>query len=207
MQDNLKYEKRLYIEGFKLICGIDEAGRGPLAGPVVAAAVIFPQNMKLNGVTDSKKLSAKKRCELYKIIKEESLAFGIGIASVSEIDRLNILKANFLAMQRAVDLLKLKPDFLLIDGRDAPFADFLCKAIVKGDLKSHSIGAASILAKVTRDNIMADYAKKYPEYGFEKNQGYGTKKHLEAIRKLGRTPIHRITFKLKEEKLEQKILF
>ncbi len=202
-----KRENELYKQGYKYLCGIDEAGRGPLAGPVVAAAVIFDKNTLIPKVNDSKKLSHKLRLDLYHQIRKEALTYAIGVIDSKTIDQINILKATFMAMKIAVSKLKIRPDYLLIDGRDAPFNNFKQEAIIKGDSKVFSIAAASILAKVTRDQIMTSYAKKYPIYDFENNFGYGTKKHTEAIIKYGRSKIHRKSFKLKFEKDQPLSLF
>lgn len=192
--DWLYYEKLAYENGFTSVCGVDEAGRGPLAGPVCAAAVILPEGKIIDGVNDSKKLSEKKREALFDVIKEEAVAYGVGWASVEEIEEINILNAAMLAMKRAVEELKLKPDFIYVDGNKTPDFDIPCKAVIKGDANSMSIAAASILAKVSRDRLMLEYAKEYPEYMFEKHKGYGTKLHKEAILKYGPCPIHRMSF-------------
>lgn len=192
--DWLYYENLAYENGFTSVCGVDEAGRGPLAGPVCAAAVILPKGKIIDGVNDSKKLSEKKREALFDIIKEEAVAYGVGWASVEEIEEINILNAAMLAMKRAVEELKLKPDFIYVDGNKTPDFDIPCKAVIKGDANSMSIAAASILAKVSRDRLMLEYAKEYPEYMFEKHKGYGTKLHKEAILKYGPCPIHRMSF-------------
>jgi ribonuclease HII len=178
-----------------LIAGIDEAGRGPLAGPVVAASVILKPEAAINGLMDSKKLSAKKREQLFSIICDNSLAFGIASASVAEIDKINILQATFLAMQRAVAKLKVEPDEVLIDGNQCPDLAYPTKAIIKGDNKVAAISAASILAKVTRDNYLLKLDNKYPKYGFAKHKGYPTKDHLIALKKYGPCPEHRISYK------------
>ena len=193
-QDWFLYEKQAFESGYKIVCGVDEAGRGPLAGPVYAAAVVLPQNFIINGLNDSKKLSARKREFLYNEIIQNSLAFGIAFASETEIDEINILNATFLAMKRAVDELKLKPDIALIDGNRSPKLDVPTKTIIKGDALSASIAAASILAKVARDRFMTDLSCEYPEYNFEKHKGYGTKLHVEAIKKYGPSIIHRKSF-------------
>ena len=191
----LEFEEQAAAKGYKAICGVDEAGRGPLAGPVCAAAVIFPEGVVVEGVNDSKKLSPKKREELFDKIKENALAYNIAYASVEEIEELNILNAAMLAMKRAVEGLSEKADIILIDGNKTPyFNDIPCRAIVKGDALSHSIAAASILAKVTRDRLMVEYDGQYPGYGFAVHKGYGTKAHYAAIDKLGLCPIHRRTF-------------
>ena len=178
----------------RLICGVDEAGRGPLAGPVCAAAVILPEHLEIPGLTDSKKLSDKKRRELFPIIQEQAVAYGIGLASEAEIDEINILQATFLAMRRALDQLSVKPEIALIDGNRETDFGLPVKTVVKGDSLSANIAAASVLAKVTRDNIMVQMAETYPEYGFEIHKGYGTKAHYEALRQYGPCPIHRKTF-------------
>ena len=187
-------ENSLYAEGYQAVCGVDEAGRGPLAGPVCAAAVILPKGLELPGLNDSKKLTDKKRRELYPIIKEQAIAYGIGFASHEEIDQINILQATYLAMERAIAQLEGKVDFALIDGNRAKDFGLPVKTVVKGDSLSASIAAASILAKVTRDDIMLEMAKEYPEYAFEVHKGYGTKAHYEALRTHGHSPIHRMTF-------------
>ena len=187
-------ENSLYAEGYKAICGVDEAGRGPLAGPVCAAAVILPKGLELPGLNDSKKLTDKKRRELFPIIKEQAIAYGIGLASHEEIDEINILQATYLAMERAIAQLVGKADFALIDGNRAKDFGLPVRTVVKGDSLSASIAAASILAKVTRDDLMLEMAEKYPEYGFEVHKGYGTKAHYEALRNHGHSPIHRMSF-------------
>ena len=187
-------EDNFYAEGVKIICGVDEAGRGPLAGPVCAAAVILPEHLEIPGLTDSKKLTDKKRRELFPVIQEQAIAYGIGMASEAEIDGINILQATFLAMQRALDQLKVKPDLALIDGNREKDFGIPVRTVVKGDSLSMNIAAASILAKVTRDDLMVQMAEQYPEYGFEIHKGYGTKAHYAALRELGACPIHRMTF-------------
>ena len=187
-------ENSLYSDGFKVICGVDEAGRGPLAGPVCAAAVILPNNLEIPGLTDSKKLTDKKRRELFPIIKEQAIAYGIGFASHAEIDEINILQATYLAMERALAQLSVQPDLALIDGNRAKDFGLPVRTVVKGDSLSMNIAAASILAKVTRDDLMLELAQKYPEYGFEVHKGYGTKAHYEALRAHGASSIHRMTF-------------
>ena len=187
-------ENSLYAEGYKMICGVDEAGRGPLAGPVCAAAVILPKGLELPGLNDSKKLTDKKRRELFPIIKEQAVAYGIGLASQEEIDEINILQATYLAMERAIAQLDGKADFALIDGNRSKDFGLPVRTVVKGDSLSASIAAASVLAKVTRDDIMLEMAKEYPEYGFEVHKGYGTKAHYEALRNHGHSPIHRMSF-------------
>lgn len=192
--DWLEYENKALEQGFEIICGIDEAGRGPLAGPVYAAAVILPNGHIIEGVNDSKKLSEKKREQLFDKILDECISYGIGIADEKEIDEINILQATFLAMRRSVDNLSVKPDIALIDGNKKPGLYIEQWDIVKGDSKSASISAASILAKVSRDRYMLEMAERYPEYQFEKHKGYGTKLHYEMIEKYGVSPIHRKSF-------------
>ena len=187
-------EEGLHAEGVNLICGVDEAGRGPLAGPVCAAAVILPDHLEIPGLNDSKKLTDKKRRELMPIIKEQAIAWGIAFASEQEIDEINILQATFLAMQRALDQLNVKPDLALIDGNRAKDFGIPVKTVVHGDALSANIAAASVLAKVTRDDLMVELAEKYPEYGFEIHKGYGTKAHYAAREKFGACPIHRESF-------------
>ena len=179
---------------FELICGVDEAGRGPLAGPVCAAAVILPKGLVIPGLNDSKKLSDKRRRELFPIIQQEAVSFGIAFASQEEIDEINILQATFLAMRRAMEQLNPQPEFALIDGNRETDFGVPCKTVIKGDSLSANIAAASVLAKVTRDNWMMEAAEKYPGYGFEVHKGYGTKAHYAALEKLGPCPIHRRTF-------------
>lgn len=188
------YEEELFGQGYKLICGIDEAGRGPLAGPVCAAAVILPPHLEIPGLTDSKKLTDKKRRELMPIIKEQAVAWGIGFASHEEIDEINILQATFLAMERALSQLQVKPEFALIDGNREKDFGLPVKTVVKGDSLSANIAAASVLAKVTRDDLMVARAEEYPQYGFEIHKGYGTKAHYAALTEFGPSPIHRMTF-------------
>ena len=179
---------------FDLICGVDEAGRGPLAGPVCAAAVILPKGLVIPGLNDSKKLSDKRRRELFPIIQQEAVSFGIAFASQEEIDEINILQATFLAMRRAMEQLNPQPEFALIDGNRETDFGVPCKTVIKGDSLSANIAAASVLAKVTRDNWMMEAAEKYPGYGFEIHKGYGTKAHYAALAKLGPCPIHRRSF-------------
>lgn len=192
--DWLEYENAALNSGFEVVCGIDEAGRGPLAGPVYAAAVIFPKGHIVEGVNDSKKISEKKRDLLFDKIIDECVCYSIGTASEQEIDEINILQATFLAMRRAVAGLEIKPDIALIDGNKKPGLDIAEQTIVKGDSKSANIAAASIIAKVSRDRYMLEMAEKYPEYQFEKHKGYGTKLHYEMLEKYGISPIHRKTF-------------
>lgn len=187
-------ENSLYEQGIEVICGVDEAGRGPLAGPVCAAAVILPPHLDIPGLDDSKKLTDKRRRELMPIIKEKAIAYGIGFASHEEIDEINILQATFLAMQRALDQLQVKPDFALIDGNREKDFGLPVKTVVKGDSLSANIAAASVLAKVTRDDLMEAVAEEYPHYGFEIHKGYGTKAHYAALTEHGPSPIHRMTF-------------
>ena len=187
-------EDELYGKGIVTICGVDEAGRGPLAGPVCAAAVILPPHLEIPGLDDSKKLSDKRRRDLFPIIKEQAIAYGIGLASHEEIDEINILQATFLAMRRAIEQLNGKAEFALIDGNRETDFGLPVKTVVKGDSLSANIAAASVLAKVTRDDIMEAMAEEYPQYGFEIHKGYGTKAHYEALRNHGPSPIHRMTF-------------
>ncbi len=193
--DLWKFETEFRAQGFKKIAGVDEAGRGPLAGPVVSAAVILPSDFDAPGVNDSKKLTPRKRDLLYDQILEGATAVGVGIVDNRQIDKINILRAALLSMAQAAGKLDPSPDFLLIDGTFTTPADTPQKAITKGDSLSISIAAASIIAKVTRDRLMADYHIRYPEYGFDRHKGYPTKAHKEAIARCGITPIHRLTFK------------
>lgn len=189
------YEKAAETSGFKLICGVDEAGRGPLAGPVCAAAVILPQDLEIEGLNDSKKLSEKKREQLFDIITEKAIAYCVAYGTLEEIEEKNILQATFLAMNRAIEGLEQKADFALIDGNKIPVGIKIpAAAIVKGDAKSMSIAAASILAKVSRDRLLMEYDKKYPEYQFAKHKGYGTKLHTDLIKEYGPCEIHRLSF-------------
>lgn len=192
--DWFRYENEAEAEGFSIVCGIDEAGRGPLAGPVCAAAVILPKGCVIEGVNDSKKLTEKKREALFDIIKEKALAYSIAVADEKEIDEINILQATYLAMRRAFEGLEIKPDMALVDGNRDPILGIPTKTIVKGDANSMSIAAASILAKVTRDRFMLEMDEKYPEYQFAKHKGYGTKLHYEMLAKYGASEIHRKTF-------------
>ena len=187
-------EYGLMQEGYKLIAGVDEAGRGPLAGPVFAAAVILPKGIVIEGVDDSKKLSPKKREEVYKRITENASAWAYAYVDEHVIDEINILNAVHLAMKNAVSALKIKPDYVLIDGNSSPELDIKYGTLIKGDAKSISIAAASVIAKVERDRYICAMAEKYPEYGFEQHKGYGTKQHIEAILKYGPSPIHRKSF-------------
>lgn len=188
-------ENELYDSGLAgYICGVDEAGRGPLAGPVCAAAVILPRNIEIAGLNDSKKLSAKKREALFDEIIEKAIAYGVAYATEQEIDEINILNATFLAMNRAISQLDPAPKMALVDGNTVKGIEFPAKNIIGGDGKSASIAAASILAKVSRDRLMLEMAEKYPEYSFEKHKGYGTKAHYEAVDKYGLCPIHRPSF-------------
>ena len=188
------YEEKKYSEGYAYVCGVDEAGRGPLCGPVVAAAVILPRGLIIEGLNDSKKLSEKKREALYELIIKNAIAYGIAEASPLEIDELNILNASQLAMRRAVDKLSVKADFALIDGNCSRGFSIPTETVVKGDAKSYSIAAASILAKVTRDRQCIELDKKYPQYDIAKHKGYPTKDHMDAVRKYGPTEIYRKSF-------------
>lgn len=194
MTDMWAIEKEFFEKGYSCICGVDEAGRGPLAGPVCAAAVILPPNLELPGLNDSKKLSDKKRRELFPIIKEKALAYGIAFADHKEIDEMNILQATYLAMERALSQLSLRPDMALIDGNRAKDFGLPVTTVVHGDALSANIAAASILAKVTRDDYMDQIAKEYPQYGFQVHKAYGTKAHYAALTEFGPSPIHRMTF-------------
>jgi len=192
--DLWEIENAHYANGIEVICGVDEAGRGPLAGPVCAAAVILPRGLEIPGLNDSKKLTDKRRRELMPIIKEQALAYGIAFASHEEIDEINILQATFLAMERALEQLKIRPELALIDGNRQKDFGINVETVIKGDSRSANIAAASVLAKVTRDDYMEAMAAEYPGYGFEIHKGYGTKAHYEALRNLGPSPIHRMTF-------------
>jgi ribonuclease HII len=191
---NFEYEERLYSEGYTSICGCDEAGRGPLCGPVVAAAVILPMGIEIEGLNDSKKLTEEKREKLFDIIKEKAIAYAIAEATPEEIDEINILNASMLAMRRAVEALPIKADFALIDGNCSRGFEIPTETVVSGDAKSCSIAAASILAKVTRDRGCIDLDREYPMYGIAKHKGYPTKDHMNAVREHGPSPIHRKTF-------------
>ena len=194
-QENLwAIEDACREEGFSVICGVDEAGRGPLAGPVCAAAVILPEHLEIPSLNDSKKLSDKRRRELFPIIREQALAYGIGFASQEEIDEINILQATFLAMRRALEQLQIRPDLALIDGNRQTDFGLPCKTVIKGDSLSANIAAASVLAKVSRDDVMLQMAEQYPGYCFEIHKGYGTKAHYAALEALGPCPIHRKSF-------------
>jgi ribonuclease HII len=195
-EDKLFFEKELWGKGYKLVAGVDEAGRGPLAGPVVAACVIFPEDVYIPGIDDSKKLTPRKREELYKKIKESALDFGVGIVKEKEIDKLNILNASLKAMQKAVSGLRSIPQFLLIDGNQKiPDLKLPQLPVVKGDSLSLSCAAASIIAKVERDRMMRKFHRKYPQFLFDKNKGYSSREHLEALKKFGPCKIHRRSFK------------
>ena len=191
---SFEYENAKYSEGYTAVCGTDEAGRGPLCGPVVAAAVILPRDTEIEGLNDSKKLTEKKREKLFDVIKEKAVAYAIAEASPAEIDEINILNASMLAMKRAIEALPVKADFALIDGNCSRGFEIPTQTIVKGDAISSSIAAASILAKVTRDRQCAELDKLYPEYGIAKHKGYPTKDHMDAVRKYGPAPIYRMTF-------------
>ena len=189
------YEKAATDSGFKYVCGVDEAGRGPLAGPVCAAAVILPQDTEIEGLNDSKKLSEKKREALFDFICEKAIAYSIAYGTLEEIEEFNILEATFLAMNRAIEGLPTKADFALIDGNRVPKnIKIPCETVVKGDSKSMSVAAASILAKVSRDRLLTEYDEKYPQYNFKKHKGYGTKEHTDLILKYGPCEIHRLSF-------------
>lgn len=187
-------EDSFFDQGYSLLCGVDEAGRGPLAGPVCAAAVILPKHLQIPGLGDSKKLTDKKRRELFPVIQQQAIAYGIGFASEQEIDEINILQATFLAMRRALDQLSVRPDLALIDGNRETDFGLPVRTVVKGDSLSANIAAASILAKVSRDDVMLKLAQDYPQYGFDIHKGYGTKAHYQALRDFDPCPIHRRTF-------------
>lgn len=194
MSDLWALENEIYASGVNILCGVDEAGRGPLAGPVCAAAVVLPRGLEIPGLNDSKKLSEKKREALYDVIISSAMAYGIAFADVEEIERLNILHATFLAMNRAIAQLSVRPELALIDGNRNSDIEVPSRCIVKGDSRCADIAAASILAKVTRDRYMIKMAEQYPQYGFEQHKGYGTKQHYAALREYGATPIHRMSF-------------
>ena len=194
MTELWELENEIYAEGFSLICGVDEAGRGPLAGPVYAAAVILPRDAVIEGLNDSKKLTEKRREALFDVITERALTYGIASASVEEIEKLNILNATFLAMNRAIDKLDPIPELALIDGNRSTGIAMPSRCVVKGDSRCADIAAASILAKVSRDRYMLTLAEKYPQYHFEQHKGYGTKLHYEALREYGPSPEHRPSF-------------
>lgn len=203
LQKMLEIEESLYSKGIKLVCGVDEAGRGPLCGPVVAAAVILKPDSKIEGVNDSKKLSEKKREQVYDNIMENALAVGVGMSDVDVIESVNILNATKLAMKEAISKLKIQPEYVLIDGNQMIDITIPGETVVHGDAISESIAAASIVAKVTRDRMLIEWDKTYPEYGFAKHKGYGTKAHTEAIAKYGLTPLHRPSFCAKFVKEEK----
>ena len=192
--DLWQIEHDCFADGCTVVCGVDEAGRGPLAGPVCAAAVILPADLEIPGLNDSKKLTDKKRRELYDIIIARSIAYGIALVDEKTIDEINILQATFLAMERAVAQLSVQPDLALVDGNRAPALPVPVKTVIKGDSLSASIAAASILAKVTRDRLMEELDETYPAYGFAVHKGYGTKRHYEALAEFGPSPVHRMTF-------------
>ena len=190
----LEFEENVFARGYVNICGVDEAGRGPVAGPVCAAAVILPNGKIIEGVNDSKKLTEKKRETLFDVIKKEAVSYSIAYATVQEIEEINILNATMLAMKRAVEGLDVKADYAMIDGNRMPDLSIDAECIVKGDARSMSIACASVLAKVTRDRLLYQYAQEYPQYHFEKHKGYGTKLHKEALLKYGPCPYHRPSF-------------
>ncbi len=194
MSELWKFEHQCYDEGFEIVCGVDEAGRGPLAGPVCAAAVILPRDLEIEGLNDSKKLSDKRRRALFEQITAQAVSYGIAFATEQEIDEINILQATFLAMRRAMERLTVRPSIALIDGNRETDFGLPVRTIVKGDSLSANIAAASILAKVTRDDFMMRQAELYPQYGFDVHKGYGTRAHYDALRKYGPCPIHRRTF-------------
>ena len=192
--DLWEIENALYEEGYHLICGVDEAGRGPLAGPVCAAAVILPQKTEIPGLDDSKKLTEKKREQLFPLIQEKAISWNVAFASVEEIEERNILRATFLAMNRAISGLELQTDLALIDGNQNREIEMPSRCVIHGDARCASIAAASILAKVSRDHLMLELAEQFPQYSFERHKGYGTKVHYEALRKYGPSPVHRLSF-------------
>lgn len=192
--DLWQIEHECFADGCSVICGVDEAGRGPLAGPVCAAAVVLPRDLDIPGLNDSKKLTDKKRRELYDIITAQALAYGVALVDEKIIDEINILQATFLAMERAVAQLSVKPDLALVDGNREPSLPVPVKTVIKGDSLSASIAAASILAKVTRDRLMEELDETYPVYGFAVHKGYGTKRHYKALTEFGPCPVHRMTF-------------
>lgn len=194
----LFHERKLWREGLFYVAGVDEAGRGPLAGPVYAAAVIFPQKIQIKGIDDSKRLSSSRREALFDIIIEKAISVGIGWAEHYEIDEMNILQATYLAMNRALGDLSVRPQHVLVDGRGLPENSFAKTAIIGGDRRCFSIAAASIIAKVSRDRVMHEYHKQYPQYGFEKHKGYPTQMHIDAIKKYGFCPIHRRSFHIRQ---------
>ncbi len=194
MTDLWELEKQIYSQGYKLVCGVDEAGRGPLAGPVYAAAVILPRDAVIPGLNDSKKLTERKREELFEPIKTTALSYGIAFATVEEIEELNILNATFLAMNRAIAQLELQPELALIDGNRNSGIELNSQCVVKGDSLCADIAAASVLAKVSRDRYMLQMDELYPQYHFRQHKGYGTKLHYEALREYGPSPIHRLSF-------------
>ena len=194
MIDLWELENEYYDSGVSLLCGVDEAGRGPLAGPVCAAAVILPRGLEIPGLNDSKKLSEKRRDALFDTIRSSALSFGVAFASVEEIEELNILGATYLAMNRAIAMLDPQPELALIDGNRSAGIKHSCRCVIKGDARCADIAAASILAKVTRDRKMAELAEQYPQYRFEQHKGYGTALHYEMLRKYGPTPVHRPSF-------------
>lgn len=198
----LRFEKKLWQRGIRAVAGVDEAGVGPLAGPVVAAAVIFPKDMVIDGVDDSKKLTGKKRDELYLQITGSALCYGVGIVEPVVIDRINILQASILAMKKAIQELRVMPEFVIADGRAFSHETLKFRNIIDGDARSFTIGAASIIAKVTRDRLMLQYHEQFPDYGFDQHKGYGTRQHLAAIRQHGLCEIHRKSFRRQMELFE-----
>jgi len=201
--DLLQFERELYEQGYELICGCDEAGRGPLVGPVVAGAVILPKNYELEGLTDSKKLSEKKREYFFDIIKRDAISYGIGIVDAKTIDEINIYEASRLAMKKAIANMNVLPDYVLTDAMPIPDLDVSVKPIIKGDAKSLTIAAASVLAKVTRDHILYELDKLYPEYEFKRHKGYPTKRHLELLSLYGPTSDYRFTYRPVRDLIEK----
>lgn len=193
----LEYERALWSRGMRFVAGVDEAGRGPLAGPVVAAAVVFPPNICISGIDDSKKITHSRRVELCQMIQKEAISFSVGVVCEKTIDRINILQASLEAMRLALEKLSVAPEHVFIDGSFIPDVSYERTPIVKGDQKCYSIAAASIIAKVTRDEMMENYDRMYPQYGFAKHKGYCTRDHIAALKKYGWSPIHRRSFKVK----------
>jgi ribonuclease HII len=191
---NLKIEHALWLQGIMRIAGVDEAGRGPLAGPVVAAAVIFPRDIMIDSVDDSKKCTAKQREELFKLIMEQAMSVGVGVVDHEVIDRINILQATILAMRKSIENMNIQPEYVIIDGNSFKHETLKFQNIIKGDEQSFTIAAASIVAKVTRDQLMRDLDNRFPQYGFAQHKGYGTRQHIEAIRMYGLCEIHRRSF-------------
>ncbi|PID29622.1 MAG: ribonuclease HII [Candidatus Cloacimonadota bacterium] len=206
LKNLVNFDKSLIENDKFILCGCDESGRGPLAGPVVAACVVLDYNNLPENINDSKKMSEKAREKAFYEIRKRAIAYSVSLVDHNRIDEINILQANFEAMNKAYSKLGIKPDLVLIDGRDAPIKNQKQIALIKGDSKSATVAAASIIAKVVRDKVMRFYHNYYPEYGFDSHKGYGTKKHVETIKRIGRSPIHRKSFKLQFEKDEQLLI-